>query len=61
MKSYEVKLTPTERYIASDILNRVADAMTYDSECKEYTDNCNFIYTCSKSELNVLKNILKKI
>jgi hypothetical protein len=61
VKKNTVELTCKELYIASDILERVAGVMSWDSELGEYVDGGNFLYACSKGELTTLKNLLKKL
>lgn len=60
-KSKKFKLTKTESYVASDVVGRVADALSWDSSTGYYEDGGNFVYRCSKSDFAALKRAITKL
>lgn len=59
--SKKFKLTKAESYVASDVVIRVADALSWDSSTGYYEDGGNFVYRCSKSEFAALKRATRKL
>jgi hypothetical protein len=55
------KLSKDERFMASDVLGRVADAMSWDSGTGYYEDGGNFVFRCDKSDYAALKRATQKL
>lgn len=58
---YRKGLTANERYVVTDVVSRVIDAMQWDKTDSQYTDEGNFMLRLSKSDFQSLKRAYKKL